>query len=114
MPYRILQIGLGPIGQAVTRVLGQRARAKIIAGIDLNPALVGRDLGEVCQQPTINATISDSLPSVLAQHDIDIAIVTTHSQASVVEQQIQPLQRPEFLSLPPAKNYCIPSTRNLT
>ena len=91
MPYRILQIGLGPIGQAVTRVLGQRARAKIVAGIDLNPALVGRDLGEVCQQPTINATISDSLPSVLAQHDIDIAIVTTHSQASVVEQQIQPL-----------------------
>ena len=47
-PIRIVQLGLGPIGQACVRELARRPAIELAGGVDVDPAKVGRDLGEVC------------------------------------------------------------------
>ena len=46
-PIKVMHYGLGPIGAAVVRQVAQRKGFKIVGGIDIDPAKVGRDLGEV-------------------------------------------------------------------
>ncbi len=48
MTIRVLQVGLGPIGVAVARQLVARRGYELVGGIDLDPAKIGRDLGEAC------------------------------------------------------------------
>ena len=45
---RVVQLGLGPIGQACVRELSRRATIELVGGVDVDPSKVGRDLGEVC------------------------------------------------------------------
>ena len=44
---RVMHFGLGPIGTAVARQIAARPGLKIVGGIDIDPAKVGRDLGDV-------------------------------------------------------------------
>jgi 4-hydroxy-tetrahydrodipicolinate reductase len=44
---RVMHFGLGPIGAAVLRQVAERAGFRIVGGIDVDPAKVGRDLGEI-------------------------------------------------------------------
>jgi 4-hydroxy-tetrahydrodipicolinate reductase len=42
-----MHFGLGPIGAAVARQVANRPGFKIVGGIDVDPAMAGRDLGDV-------------------------------------------------------------------
>ena len=44
---RVLPFGLGPIGVGVAKQIAERPGFKIVGAIDIDPAKVGRDLGEV-------------------------------------------------------------------
>ena len=46
-PIRVVHFGLGPIGAAVVRQVAARKGFKIVGAVDIDPAKVGRDLGEV-------------------------------------------------------------------
>ena len=46
-PIRVIHFGLGPIGAAVVRQVADRKGFKIVGAVDIDPAKVGRDLGEV-------------------------------------------------------------------
>ena len=45
-PTRVLQIGLGYIGLALTQILTEQEGYEIVGAVDINPALAGNDLGE--------------------------------------------------------------------
>ncbi|HWU39161.1 MAG TPA: hypothetical protein VN203_16075, partial [Candidatus Acidoferrum sp.] len=47
MPIRVMHFGLGPIGVAVLRQVATRKGFKVVGGIDIDPAKVGKDLGEI-------------------------------------------------------------------
>ena len=47
MPIRVMFMGLGPIGCAVVKQVAARKGFKIVGAIDVDPAKVGKDLGEV-------------------------------------------------------------------
>ena len=47
MPIRVLHVGLGPIGAAVVRQVAARKGLKIVGAVDIDPAKIGRDLGDV-------------------------------------------------------------------
>lgn len=75
----VMQIGLGPIGIAISRLLIQKPNWRIVAAIDTDPAKQGRDLGEVAglaQQ--LGIQVNSQLPNV-HDHNIDIAFLTTVS-----------------------------------
>ncbi len=44
---RVLHFGLGPIGASIVKQISQRPGFKIVGAIDIDPAKVGRDLGDV-------------------------------------------------------------------
>ena len=48
MPIKTLHIGLGPIGAGVVRQVAARKGFKIVGAVDIDPAKIGKDLGDVC------------------------------------------------------------------
>ncbi len=88
-PIRIVQFGLGPIGQACVRVLSQKAGVRVVGGLDLAPQRIGRDVGEVCglERP-LGATIRDDAEAALAEWQPDVVLHTTLSFLDRVEEQL--------------------------
>ena len=44
---RAIQYGVGPIGASIARLMREKQAIEIIGAIDMDPAKVARDLGEV-------------------------------------------------------------------
>ena len=77
---RVLQIGLGPLGQQVLRDLGERRLGALVGALDTDPGLAGRALREV--MPGLPARCGEDLvvsPELAGAPDADVAIVTTSS-----------------------------------
>ena len=47
MAIRVLHMGLGPIGLAVVKQVASRKGFKSVGAVDIDPAKLGKDLGEV-------------------------------------------------------------------
>jgi len=76
---RVMQIGLGPIGCAVSRLLIQKPGWHIVAAVDADPAKQGRDVGEIVGlEQRLGVTVSSDL-ATLQDADIDVAFLTTVS-----------------------------------
>ena len=76
---KVIQIGLGPIGKAISRLLMQKSNWHIVAAVDTDPALKGCDLGEIIGlDHPLDIPISAHIPPVRT-HDIDVAFLTTVS-----------------------------------
>ena len=48
---RVMPFGLGPIGASVVKQLASRPGFKLVGAVDVDPAKVGRDLGDVAGLP---------------------------------------------------------------
>jgi hypothetical protein len=86
---RVIQYGLGPIGSAMARHVVERQGLKLVAAIDIDPAKLGKDVGEVIQLGSaLGFQVVDSLPSALAQSDSDLVLHTTSSYFDAFKVQI--------------------------
>jgi len=76
---RVMQIGLGPIGCAVSRLLVQKPGWQIVAAVDADPAKQGRDLGEIVGLgQRLGVTVMRDL-AALQDSQVDLAFLTTVS-----------------------------------
>jgi len=76
---RVMQIGLGPIGRAVSRLLVQKPGWHIVAAVDADPAKQGYDLGEIAGlEQRLGVTVASDL-STLQNSEVDVAFLTTVS-----------------------------------
>ena len=90
MPIRVLHIGLGPIGAAVVRQVASRPGFKAVGAIDIDPAKLGRDLGEVAGlERRLRVTVSDNLRAVVKATRPDVAVLSTSSSLEKVWPQIE-------------------------
>ncbi len=86
---RIVQYGLGPIGSAVARHVVERAGLELVGGVDIDPAKVGKDVGEVIGlNRTLGFSVSGTLAQALEQAEADVAIHTTSSYFDLFKDQI--------------------------
>ena len=76
MPTKVMIMGLGPIGAGVARQLAARKNFRIVAAVDVDPAKVGKDLGEVIGL--------GRRAGVKVVADADAAIRKTKPQAAVL------------------------------
>jgi 4-hydroxy-tetrahydrodipicolinate reductase len=84
---RVIQYGLGPIGSAVARHVVERAGLELVAGVDIDPAKVGRDVGDVIGlDRSLGFTVAASLAEAGAQ--ADVALHTTSSYFDLFNDQI--------------------------
>jgi len=84
---RIIQYGLGPIGSRVTKFLAEKPWARIVAGIDIDPAKAGRDVGVLAGLKPVGARVSADATAVL-RRKADVAVITTASSLVKLAPQV--------------------------
>jgi 2,4-diaminopentanoate dehydrogenase len=87
---RVMHFGLGPIGATIVRQLLERPGFKIVGGIDIDPAKVGRDLGDVVGlRSRLGITVSDDAPNALKTAKPDVVLLCTSSSIKKAMPQIE-------------------------
>jgi len=87
---RVMMMGLGPIGAAVARQVADRKGLKIVAAVDIDPAKVGKDLGELLglgKRLGVKVT-ADAAPALRATRP-DVAVLCTSSSLRRVLPQFE-------------------------
>jgi 2,4-diaminopentanoate dehydrogenase len=87
---KVIQIGLGPLGQKVVKCMHERKEISIVAAIDKSIDIIGKDLGEICG---IGRKIGIKVEKDISIKDIrpDVAIITTISSIKDMVSQIEEL-----------------------
>src|SRR5262245_19618871 len=103
---RVLHFGLGPIGASVVKQVARRREFSIVGAIDIDPAKVGRDLGEVAALPKpLRIKVRSDAAATLKATRPDIVIHCTSSSLVKVV--------PELESILNAKAAVVSSTEEL-
>ena len=85
MPIKVLHIGLGPIGAGVVRQVASRRNLTIVGAVDIDPAKVGRDLGEVCGVGRrLRVKVTDDIAKTIKIVKPDVAVLCTSSSLQKV------------------------------
>jgi 4-hydroxy-tetrahydrodipicolinate reductase len=90
---KIVQIGIGPLGQKLVRFALERGGIEVVAAVDTDPKKVGRDLGEVCSLKPLGIKVGKDLTSALKRRKADVAVFTTVSSLKDHEEQIREAAR---------------------
>jgi len=86
---RIVQYGLGPIGSAMARHVLERAGLELVGGVDVDPAKVGKDVGQVIGLGReLGVPVAAKLADILARTPADLALHTTSSYFDLFKPQI--------------------------
>lgn len=85
----VIQLGLGPIGQRLTRYLFEREGIQIVGAVDPDPQKVKKDVGEHADIKALGVSISPNLDSCAAIRQADVAIISTVSFLEKMEVQIR-------------------------
>ncbi len=87
---RVMHFGLGPIGAAIVKQMATRPGFKIVGGIDIDPAKVGRDLGDVVGLPKrLGVKVSGDAAKALKAARPDVVMLCTSSSVKRVMPQIE-------------------------
>jgi 4-hydroxy-tetrahydrodipicolinate reductase len=87
---RVVHFGLGPIGAAVTKEIAARPGFKIVGGIDIDAAKVGRDLGDIVGLPNrIGLKVWGDAAAALKKLKPHVVVLCTSSSMKQVMPQIE-------------------------
>lgn len=91
-PIRILHYGLGPIGVRIAQVVASRPGLQSVGAVDIDPAKIGRDLGEVTEiGRMLGVSVQQNLEAALEKAKPDIVLHATGSHL--------PRVLPQFVAL---------------
>jgi 4-hydroxy-tetrahydrodipicolinate reductase len=90
VPIKTLHIGLGPIGAGVIRQAAARKGFRIVGAVDIDPAKIGKDLGDVCGlgrklRVKVTADIGKTIKAVKP----DVAVLCTSSSLKKVVPEFE-------------------------
>lgn len=87
---RVMHFGLGPIGAAVVKQVASRPGFKIVGGIDIDPAKVGRDVGDVVGlNRRLGVKVWDDAAKALKKTNPDVVVLCTTSSIKKTMPQIE-------------------------
>ena len=84
---KVIQMGLGPIGQRVVKDLAQRSDFELVGVIDIDPKKVGQDAGLLSGTRSLGVEVQEEAQEVLSG-DADLVFLTTGSSLASIESQL--------------------------
>jgi 4-hydroxy-tetrahydrodipicolinate reductase len=88
--FKIVQVGLGPMGRIITSLLLKRDNLDLRGAVDIDPSLREKKLSEVIKTDLKNDIIIQSnLSDILAKEKVDVVIVATSSSLEKVVPTIK-------------------------
>jgi len=89
-PIRVLHFGLGPIGAAVVRQVASRRGFRVVGGVDVDPAKVGRDVGDIAGVGRqLRIKVSDDARKAIKASKPDVVVLCTQSSMKKVMPQME-------------------------
>jgi 4-hydroxy-tetrahydrodipicolinate reductase len=86
----VVHIGLGPIGAGIVRQVAARKGLRIVGAVDLDPAKVGRDLGEVCEVGReLRVKVTNDITRTIKAVRPDVAVLCTNSSLKKVVPEFE-------------------------
>ena len=113
MPIKVMHVGLGPIGAGVVRQVASRKGFRIVGAVDVDPAKVGKDLGDVCGLGRkLRVSVSDDITRTIKSTRPDVAVLCTSSSLkkvvpefeAVLKQRVPIVSTTEELAYPVKSN----------
>lgn len=92
MKLKVAQFGLGPIGLETLKLAATKPWAQIVGAVDIDPAKVGRDLGQLTGCRALRGRrVFGSLEELLARAKPDLVFHTAVSRFKAAFSQIEPM-----------------------
>jgi 4-hydroxy-tetrahydrodipicolinate reductase len=109
-----MHFGLGPIGAAVVRQCAERKGFKIVGAIDIDPAKVGRDLGEVAGVGRkLKVKVSDDARKAIRSAKPDVVVLCTSSSMKKVLPQIEVILKQKVAIVSTTEELAYPTKANM-
>ena len=89
MPYRIVQIGLGPLGLKLYAMAQSKKSFNVVAAFDKNKELKDKDIGRLAGKRSAGVKVHSTLKSALKGVEADVAVLTTVSDMETITPQIE-------------------------
>lgn len=90
MPIKVVHVGLGPIGAGVVRQVATRKGFAIVGAVDIDPAKVGQDLGDVCGVGRkLRIKVTDDIARTIKAVKPDVAVLCTSSSLKKVVPEFE-------------------------
>jgi hypothetical protein len=86
-------VGLGPLGQRVVQYMVARENFKVVAAVDVDKAIIGKDLGVHCGIKKHGVTICADLKSALKGKKAQVAVLTTVSSVAKLQAQVSDIAK---------------------
>lgn len=91
---RVILFGLGPIGSGIARLIAQKPGMQIVGAVDIDPAKVGRDVGDVAELgEQIGVQVSSDAENVLRSTHAHVVVHATGSYLQGVRPQLETIIR---------------------
>src|SRR5687768_14166552 len=113
-PIRVVHFGLGPIGAGIVKQVAERKGFKIAGAVDIDPAKVGRDLGDVAGvgRP-LKIKVSDDAKKTIKSAKPDVVVLCTSSSMKKVLPQIEAILKYKVPIVSTTEELAYPTRRNL-
>ena len=110
---RVLLYGLGPIGAMVARQLAARDGFRVVGAIDVDPAKVGRDVGEIAgvERP-LRVKVNPDAAKAIKESRPDVVVLCTSSTVKGVMPEIETVLRARVPMVTTTEELSYPVKRN--
>ena len=104
-----MHFGLGAIGASVAKQIAQRPGFKIVGAIDVDPAKVGRDVGDVVGlNKRLNLKVAGDAAKALKAAKPDVVVLCTSSSLKAVLPQIETILKAKVPIISTTEELCYP------
>lgn len=109
---KIAQFGLGPIGVETLKLAAAKPWAEVVGGIDIDPAKVGKDLGELTQTAGLRGQRAfGSLDELVVVAKPDVIFHTAVSKVKAAYPQLEPMARAGISVVSSCEELLLPQLR---
>ena len=82
--FKVVQVGLGPMGRLIAQLILNRDNLSFKGVVDINPNLIGKNLGELLEiDNDSNIIVESDLNDILLREEIDVIIIATSSSSNL-------------------------------